>query len=117
MRPVEQAAASLISWLGGGVQPSNTGRVGMFCEDSPLWRFLSALGAEESPEAARTALKGLFLVEVFPAIALASLHPNFFGRLAAPKYNPGRGKTFKLEDWVRVTGAAAAEAEALVAGT
>ena len=28
MRPVERVAASLISWLGGGVQPSNTGRVG-----------------------------------------------------------------------------------------
>ena len=113
MRPVERAAASLISWLGGGVQPSNTGRVGMFCADSPLWRFLSALGAEESPEAARTARDGLFLMEVFPAIALASLHPDFFGRLAAPRYNPGRRKTFRPEDWARVAGAAAAEAEAL----
>ncbi len=113
MRPVERAAASLISWLGGGVQPSNTERVGMFCAEFPLWRFLSALGAEENPEAARTARDGLFLMEVFPATALASLHPDFFGRLAAPRYNPGRRKTFRPEDWVRVAGAAAAEAEAL----
>ncbi len=112
MRPVERAAASLVSWLGGGVQPSNAGRVGMFCKDSPVWRFLSALGAKEDPEAARVAWDGLFLIEVFPAIALASLSPDFFGRLAAPRYNPGR-KTFKLADWVRVAGAAAAEAEAL----
>ena len=32
MRPVERTAASLISWLGGGVQPSNRGRLGMFCD-------------------------------------------------------------------------------------
>ena len=116
MRPVERAAASLISWLGGGVQPSNTGRVGMFCADSPIWRFLSALGAEENPEAARTAHSGLFLMEVFPAIALASLHPNFFGRLAAPRYNPDRRKTYRPADWVQVADAAAAEAEALNCG-
>jgi len=116
MRPVERAAASLISWLGGGVQPSNTGRVGMFCANSPVWRFLSALGAEENPEAARTAGDGLFLMEVFPAIALASLNADFFGRRAAPKYNPGRRKTFRPQDWARVAAAAAAEAEALGCG-
>ncbi len=47
MRPVERVAASLVSWLGGGVQPSNRGRRGMFCDASPIWRFLTALGAEE----------------------------------------------------------------------
>jgi predicted RNase H-like nuclease len=113
MRPVERAAASLISWLGGGVQPSNTRRIGMFCKDAPIWRFLTALGAQEDPEAPRTARNGLFVMEVFPAIALPSLHPEFFGRLAAPRYNPGRRKTFKLADWNRVAAAVAAEAEAL----
>ena len=113
MRPVERAAASLVSWLGGGVQPSNTGRVGMFCPAPSVWRFLAALGAVEDPEAARSAREGLFLVEVFPAVALASLHPDFFGRLAAPRYNPARRRTFRPADWVRVSGAAAAEAEAL----
>ena len=111
MRPVERAAASLVSWLGGGVQPSNTGRVGMFCAASPVWRFLAALGAVEDPEAAREAVGGLYLIEVFPALALASLHPDFFGRLAAPRYNPARRKTFKANDWGRVAEAAAAEAD------
>jgi predicted RNase H-like nuclease len=113
MRPVERVAASLISWLGGGVQPSNRGRLGMFCDASPIWSFLSALGAVEDPERARTAAEGLHLMEVFPALALASLGAGFFGRLAAPRYNPARRKTFRVEDWVRVAQAAAHEAQAL----
>lgn len=111
MRPVERAAASLISWLGGGVQPSNTGRVGMFCAASPVWGFLSALDAVQNPEAARNAVDGLYLVEVFPALALASLRLDFFGRLASPRYNPARRKTFKLADWARVADTAALEAD------
>ena len=111
MRPVERAAASLVAWLGGGVQPSNMGRLGMFYAASPVWRFLSALGAVEDPNAARDAQDGLYLVEVFPALALASLRPDFFGRLAAPRYNPARRKAFRPAGWVRVAEAAAAEAE------
>lgn len=109
MRPVERAAASLISWLGGGVQPSNRGRLGMFCDASPIWPFLTALGAEERPERARIATKGLYLMEVFPALALASLDTQFFGRLRAPRYNPYRKKTFRMADWVRVAETAARE--------
>ena len=30
MRPVEKVAASLISWIGGGVQPANRGKLAMF---------------------------------------------------------------------------------------
>ena len=102
MRPVERVAASLISWLGGGVQPSNRGKVGMFCDASPIWGFLSNLGAREAPEEARIATSGLYLMEVFPALALPSLVPEFFGRLMAPRYNPDRRKTFKVADWGRV---------------
>ena len=102
MRPVERVVASPISWIGGGVQPSNRGRKGMFCDDSPIWPFLKALGAIEDPIAARTAPAGLHLVEVFPALALASLEPEFFGRKAAPRYNPARKRTFRLADWARV---------------
>lgn len=112
MRPVERVTASLVSWLGGGVQPANRQRVGMFCDASPVWRFLTALGAVEDPEQARAACDGLYLMEVFPALALASLDGAFFGRLSAPKYNPGRTKTFRLEDWRRVAEAAAGNAEA-----
>jgi predicted RNase H-like nuclease len=113
MRPVERTAAGLISWLGGGVQPSNRGKVGMFCDASPIWPFLAALGATEAPEECRAAGAGLFIVEVFPALALPSIGPAFFGRLAAPRYNPARGKTFKLDDWRRVAIAAAGSFAAL----
>lgn len=101
-RPVERVVASLISWLGGGVQPSNRGRIGMFCDNSPVWKFLTNLGAHESPENARTAKSGLHLMEVFPALALPSLEPTFCTRLGAPKYNPGRKKAFRKEHWRQV---------------
>jgi predicted RNase H-like nuclease len=110
MRPVDRVAASVVGWLGGGVQPANRGRRGLFCDNAPIWRFLLALGATENPEMARTAASGLFLMEVFPALALPSMEPNFFGRLSAPKYNPNRKRTFRLADWVRVAEVAAQEA-------
>lgn len=106
MRPVEKVAASVISWIGGGVQPSNRGKVGMFCDASPIWAFLSNLGAIEDPELARTATSGTHVMEVFPALALPSFDPQFFSRLGGPRYNPGRKKTFRLEDWRRVARAA-----------
>ncbi|MFW7267239.1 DUF429 domain-containing protein [Gluconacetobacter sp. Hr-1-5] len=113
MRPVERVAATLVSWLGGGVQPANRGRSGMFCNASPIWRFLTALNAKEDPEEARLAASGLYLMEVFPALALASLGDGFFGRLNAPRYNPARAKTFRVADWVRVTACAAQQARLL----
>ena len=88
-------------------------RVGMFCADTPVWRFLSALGAVEDPEAARAASQGIFVMEVFPAIALASFEESFFGRLAGPRYNPDRRKTFQVDHWRRVAPAAASQAETL----
>ncbi len=113
MRSVERAAASLISWLGGGVQPSNRGRLGMFCDASPLWSFLQALNARQDPERARSAASGLFLMEVFPALALASFSTDFFGRLAAPRYNPARPGTFRLQDWRAVAAVASGAFRAL----
>lgn len=107
LRPVERVVASLVSWLGGGVQPSNTSKRGMFCQDAPIWPFLQSLGAIEQPEEARTARDGLHLIEVFPALALPSLSPAFFGRLAAPRYNPKNRSKFQHSDWVRVAQAAA----------
>jgi predicted RNase H-like nuclease len=70
-------------------------------------RFLNALGATfKDPEQARLATKGLYLMKVFPALALPSLDPALFGRLAGPKYNPDRRKTFRKDDWARVAEAA-----------
>lgn len=113
MRPVERAAAALISWIGGGVQPSNRGRARMFGDAAPIWRFLASLGAIEDPERAREDANGLFLIEVFPALALPALAPDFLGRHAGPRYNPARRRTFRATDWIRVAQAAAAEADAL----
>jgi len=77
MRPVERVAASLVSWLGGGVQPANRGRLGMFCDASPIWEFLKALGATEDPEQARTAIKGQYII-------LITHHPQPDSPLQAP---------------------------------
>jgi len=109
MRPVARAVASLISWMGGDVQPANRG-LPLFREDAPIHGFLKKLGATEDPEAARTAKRGLHLMEVFPALALASLDASFFGRGTGPRYNPARQKTFRVEHWRAVIAAAQAEA-------
>src|SRR5208283_1737501 len=37
MRPVDRVAASLAGWLGGGVQPANRGRLGIFSSSSPIY--------------------------------------------------------------------------------
>jgi predicted RNase H-like nuclease len=103
MRPVEKVVASLISWLGGGVQPANRSKKGMFDDDAPIWRFKQRLGASDDAEAARSAEQDLFLIEVFPALAIPSLEPAYFGPLAAPRYNPGNKGRFRLSDWSGVT--------------
>jgi predicted RNase H-like nuclease len=103
MRPVDKVAASLISWLGGGVQPANRSKKGMFDDDAPIWRFKQRLSASDDAEAARTADQGLFLIEVFPALALPSLEVAYFGRLLAPRYNPANRRRFRLPDWIGVT--------------
>ncbi len=104
MRAVDRVAASVVSWLGGGVQPANRAKIGMFDDAAPLWRFKARLGAAEDPEASRAATAGLFLMEVFPALALASLDPSFCGRRLGPRYNPARRKTFTLAGWHGVVG-------------
>ena len=109
MRPVEKVVASVISWMGGGVQPANRGRP-FFGPQAPVSRFVAKLGAVEDPEAARAAVRGRHLIEVFPALALASLGDGFFGRSTGPRYNPGRPRTFQIKDWRAVVEAARQEA-------
>jgi predicted RNase H-like nuclease len=99
LRPVDRIAGALISWLGGGVQPANRSKIGMFDDAAPIWKFKEALGAIEDPEAARAALEGLYIMEVFPALALAGLNNAFCDRLKGPRYNPERRKTFQLTHW------------------
>jgi predicted RNase H-like nuclease len=112
MRPAERVAASVISWLGGGVQPANRARVGMFNDGAPIWKFLTDLGATEDPECARVADVGRYVMEVFPALALPAFHEDFCGRLRAPRYNPAR-RTFRKDDWLRVIAVVAGESENL----
>ena len=113
MRPVDRVAASVISWAGGGVQPANRSKMGMFDDAAPLWRFKDRLGAAEDPEDARTGRMGLHLIEVFPALALLSINERFFGRLQAPRYNPARKKTFRAADWLAVLNCVAEYASSL----
>ena len=97
-RPVDRVAGSLIGFIGGGVQPANRSRVGMFDENAPIWRFKRNLGATEDPEVSRRAARGIFIVEVFPALALPAFESAFNRYRHGPKYNPAR-KTFRSHDW------------------
>lgn len=108
MRPVDRLASSFVSWLGGGVQPANRSKSAMFGDDAPIWRFKEAIDAVENPELCRTTADGCFLIEVFPALALAGVEQAFCGRLCAPRYNPARRGTFKVSAWQLVLGAVSA---------
>jgi predicted RNase H-like nuclease len=98
IRPVDRVAGALVGFIGGGVQPANRSRVGMFDEGAPIWRFKRDLGATEDPEVSRKAQHGIFIVEVFPALALPVFEVAFNGFRQGPKYNPAR-KSFRSHDW------------------
>ena len=106
-RPVDRVAGSLIGYTGGGAQPANLSKTALFGEHSPFMHFLSELGAVEDPLAARAAKAGSFVIEVYPALALPSLHSPFAERLGAPKYNPSNKKNFCQDDWIAVAGVVA----------
>ena len=112
-RPVDKVAGSLMSFIGGGVQPANRGKKGMFGDNSPIWGFLSVLNSKQEPIEARTATSGHFLMEVYPALALPALHSDFAQRLAAPKYNPANKRKFRLGDWQDVAQVVAGTARQL----
>ena len=100
-RPVERVAASLVSRLGGGVQPGRRGGGGaaMFGDAAPIWRFLSGLELIQDPDLSRVATQGRFAIEVFPALALPSLFPEIWVRKTAAKYNPAQARNFLQTDW------------------
>lgn len=75
----------------------------MFGDSAPVWRFIEALGAPQDPMAVLGAAAGLFLIEVFPALALPGFEPTFAVRLGGPKYNPGNRQRFRINDWRAVT--------------
>lgn len=98
-RPVDGVARALIGKLGSGVQPANRSKASMFGPSAPIWRFIDRLGARQDPASARAATEGLYLLEVFPALALPALQPKILTRRKAAFYNPVRKKTFTLSDW------------------
>lgn len=102
-RPVDRIAASVVSFVGGGVQPANRCKLNgrMFGDEAPIWKFISELGAVLDPLRAREAKTGNFLIEVFPALALPSLEQDFYVHRGGPKYNP-KNKKFRPDDWCRV---------------
>jgi predicted RNase H-like nuclease len=110
IRPAERVAASVISWVGGGVQPANRGKTTMFGDDAPIWTFLDGVGAIQDPEAARVARSGRFLIEVFPALALLAWNEAFYAKGKGPKYNPANQAKFGNEDWSAVARTAASVA-------
>lgn len=114
MRPVERLAASLISKLKGGVQPARRSGLGasMFGDGAPIWRFLGRIGATQDPMAARGAAAGIFVMEVFPALALPAIIPAIWERGHGAKYNP-KARLFRPSDWPLVCLGVAAHASAI----
>ena len=102
-RPVDRTAGTLLGRIGGGAQCASLKKDTFFGEGSPLWRFMSKLGAMKDPLAAREAKAGKFIIEVFPALALPSLNRKFVKPRGAPKYNPKKSEKFCLKDWMAVT--------------
>lgn len=114
-RPVEKVAASVVSWIGGGVQPSSRSKVSMFGDHAPIWRFLHELRATTDPKTAAEATSGIHAIEVFPALALPTLNPAFCGWRKHPKYNPANRAKFRIEDWDSVCATVGHKLEALAA--
>ncbi len=75
----------------------------MFGDSAAIWRFLAELPHEQLPFKAIEATRGRFIIEVFPAMALAARIPELMHRGRGAKYNPARRKTFSSDDWRLVT--------------
>ena len=102
MRPVEKVAASVVSWVGGGVQPANRSKAELFGNDAPIWSFLTTGEVQQDPFSNIEARIGVHAIEVFPALSLPAMHEKFCGRKLAAKYNPANRKKFKPDDWTLV---------------
>ncbi len=99
-RPVEGVFRPLLGHLGGAIQPSNTGRIGMFDAEAPLWPFLRDLVADQDPLAIPGADAGRFAFECWPVAAQIAFASQSGQVQRLLKYNPGRSGTFSQADWV-----------------
>lgn len=104
-RPVESLVSSVIGRRRSAVQPANTGRTAMFGAGAPVWGFLEEFRGAAHPDA----LLGTTAVfETYPGLALIALGWLTEER-CLPKYNPGRRRAFRIQDWRFVCTRAAAE--------
>lgn len=105
MRPVEKIAGSPIGWAGGGVQPSNRSRIGMFDDNAPIWSFKRKLEDNgyktDDVKSAKNSKSGKYIMEVFPALGLLGLSEKFYSHRGAPKYNPEK-RNFNILYWKSV---------------
>lgn len=85
-RPVESIVSSAVCRRRGGMQPANTSKSSMFGPGSPIHFFLERFNAIET-----------YPVQVMMALGWVLDDARPAGRL--PKYNPGKRKSFKLDDW------------------
>lgn len=99
-RPVENIVSSCVSLRRGGMQPANTSRADMFGVAAPVWAFLAKFGGAADPLSVASFEAVVF--ETYPVLAIIAFgwlreDSRTSGRL--PKYNPGRKKTFSVDDW------------------
>ena len=104
-RHVENIVSSLVSRRYGGMQPANTGRLGMFDDGAPIWPFLDCFGG---PADVLSCSRHTEIFETYPVLTIIARgwtlddEHRAFGRL--PKYNPVRRSTFRMDDWVYLCG-------------
>jgi len=103
-RPCERVAGSILGRMKSAAQPANTEGSGarFFGSGAGIRRFLDALQPDLAPRRARATGPGLCAIEVFPALALATLVPETWDRRTAAKYNPANRATFNIDDWILV---------------
>ncbi len=102
-RPVDRAAGSFLWYMNGGAHSANRGMGERFGDDAPIWRFCDSIDHIQEPMQARIARSGNFLIEVFPALALASMNDAFAEPNGAPKYDPDKTKNYRYGHWRAVT--------------
>ena len=108
-RPVDRIAGSLMGTLRSAAQPANRGKADMFGDDAPIWRCIQQINACLDFDHAKFTRGGInrncdnmiHLLEVYPALALPALAPEFMEARWAPRYKPS-GKHFNRFDWKMV---------------
>jgi len=98
-RPVEGVFRPILGRMGGAIQPSSRGRVGMFDDGAPIWQFLRALNAPIDPMLIPGALAGRLAFEAYPVAAQIGFATESGKLKRLHKYNPGRRKTFTNCGW------------------